>query len=113
MPTPNTNAPIADPQTGRVTVEWLNFFQKLTGPAGPAVSITATGSPFTYTAPSAGTMVLNTAVNSLSLVRGRDPISLPAAPVLIPASPSLIPMAAGDRLLVTYTVTPTMTFLPS
>lgn len=111
---PNNNVPLADPQTGMVSGEWRSFFAALSGPAGPAQVVRATASPFTYTASTSGTMVLNSSVNSLSLIRGRGPVALPVSPTLIPAQPSLIPMAAGDRLLVTYSgAAPSMTFLPS
>lgn len=104
---PSDAAPVLTPG-GTFTQAWRAFFTAISGAAGAAQTVTPTGSPFTYTAPAAGALVLNSTVSGLQLIRGRDPVALPAAP-------GVIPMAAGDQLYVNYGVgaAPSMTFLPS
>ncbi|GJE37846.1 hypothetical protein [Methylobacterium persicinum] len=106
MPTPNTNAPIADPQTGMVTGEWLQYFQSLPGKPAAEKIVQATGSPFVYTATAAGHLVVQGTLTALSIVRGRTTIS-------ISPSVAMIPLSQGDQAVLGYSSAPGLVFLPS
>lgn len=106
MPMPNTNAPIADPQTGRVTGEWLAFFQAIGSKPAAEKIVQATGSPFAFTASTAGHLVVQGALTGLSIIRGRTPI--PVSPAL-----AMIPLSQGDQAVLTYSAAPGLVFLPA
>lgn len=104
---PNSNVPIAEPQSGRCTDAWQAFFSGLAGQgAAKSTLIAPNASPYTYIAPAAGHLVVQGDITSLTLVRGRDPIAL--APTL-----SMIPMSKGDRAVLTYSAAPGLVFLPA
>jgi hypothetical protein len=104
---PNSNVPIAEPQSGRCTIAWQAFFAALSGQgAAKSTIIAPDGSPYTYTAPSGGHLVVQGEITGLALIRGRDPIAL--APFL-----SMIPLSKGDRAVLTYTAAPGLVFLPA
>lgn len=101
---PNSNQPLVDSR-GMVTQIWQRFFNAIIGPAGAVSAITVGASPFTFTASQRGSVaisggtltsvVLNRAGTSISLGTGRT-----------------APVAPGDTVTVTYSVLPTMTFVP-
>lgn len=104
---PNSNVPIAEPQSGRCTDAWQAFFAALSGQGAPKSTLIAPdGSPHTYTAPAAGHLVVQGDLTGLTLIRGRDPIALP------PALP-MVPMSKGDRAVLTYSAAPGLVFLPA
>ncbi len=68
-------------------------------------SITVGASPYVYTATTRGAVAVSGGtVSAASLTRG-SAVTLPIA--------GLFPVSAGDTITVTYTVAPTMTFVPS
>lgn len=74
--------------------------------AQPVQSVTLTGSPFTYTAAFDGTIVLTGGtVSAIALIRQ-------GASVATGLSAGLFPLSRLDQLQITYSVAPTMTFLP-
>lgn len=104
---PNSNVPIADPQTGMCNAAWQNFFAALSGQGAPkSTFIAPNGSPYTYTAPASGHLVVQGEITGLTMIRGRDPIAL---------SPNLpmVPMSKGDRAVLTYSAAPGLVFLPA
>jgi hypothetical protein len=107
MPQPPSDvAPIVDPDTGRVTQVWRAFFSALSGKAAGAVAVRVQGSPAAYTAPDNGSLMLTGGtVTAISLVRGRDPVP-------VDARLYALPMSGGDTAIITYSVAPTLVFLP-
>jgi hypothetical protein len=103
---PSDAAPIADPDTGRLTPVWRAFFSALSGKPSGAVVIAASGSPVAYTASDGGSlMVTGGSVTAISIVRGRNPIP-------VDAGLRALPMSAGDTVMIAYSVAPTLVFLP-
>lgn len=70
-----------------------------------ATSITPTGSPFSYTAPSSGRVYVNGGTVTI-VETGRD-----GAFVVSGVLAGAFPVSTGDVLRVTYAVAPTMTFM--
>jgi hypothetical protein len=102
---PDLVSPAVD-QQGRFSRAWVQFFSGF-GAAPKAIeTITVGTSPFAYTAPAAGSVLLRGgAVTFTDLIRGPSPLPLGV-------TSGLIPVAAGDTLVVTYTVAPSMFFIP-
>ena len=74
--------------------------------AAPVASITVTASPFTYTAPFAGNVaVTGGTVSAITLIRQ-------STSVATGLTVGLISVSRGDQVQVTYSVTPTLTFIP-
>jgi len=100
---PSSKTPVVT-DAGLVTNPWLRFFTRLLAQPGPIMSVPPTGSPLTFVAPERGSAsVLGGAVSSITVTRARTTIS---------AAEGSIPLAAGDTLVVTYTVAPTIDFVP-
>lgn len=76
-------------------------------PRMAARAVTPTGSPFTYTAPSSGLVILSG--GTVSLVEyGRDASFYALGVVAGPVN-----VARGDAVRLTYLVAPTITFVPA
>lgn len=74
--------------------------------SGPAVTVTPTGSPFTYTAPSNGAILLNGGtLSTMQYKRG-------STTSLLGLGTSQIVVAAGDQVTFSYLTPPTITFIP-
>jgi hypothetical protein len=74
--------------------------------AQPAQSITVGASPFTYTAPFDGTLVsTGGTVSAIAIIRQ-------STTVATGLTSGLIPLSRSDKVQVTYSASPTMTFLP-
>lgn len=104
---PSSLMPISTNE-GMVTEQWFRYLAALsTSSGGKAVTATVGGSPFTYTAPSAGhVLVSGGTVSAISLTRGRTTIATGM-------TSGFVPVSAGDAVTVTYTVAPAVTFLPT
>ena len=77
------------------------------GQVGAIASITVGGSPYTYTAAAAGSVVVTGGTaSSIQLKRGSTTITIASA------SPAVVPVSTGDQVITTYSVTPTMSFVP-
>lgn len=109
QPVPSTNAQVLNTKGGFTTV-WLRFFQQFVT-APPAVADVSVGaSPFSITANDNGTMVVSGGTVSLiQLIRGSTTITIATSTAI----PRLVPISIGDTLKVTYTVLPTIQFVPS
>jgi hypothetical protein len=102
---PDLVSPAVDEQR-RFTRTWVQFFTSLGAVPKPVETITAGASPFAYTAPASGSVLLRGGtVTFTDLIRGPSPLPLGM-------TSGLIPVAAGDTLVVTYTVAPSMFFIP-
>lgn len=73
----------------------------------PIAAVTPGASPYTYTAPAAGSVVITGGtVSAIQLKRGTTTITVASA------SPAVVPVSAGDQVITTYTAAPTMSFVP-
>lgn len=103
---PSSQQPIADPSTGMVTTFWQRFFNALVSAPGPIVSVTVDPSPFMYTAGAPGTLVISGGtISAVDLSRNTASISL--------GTSRSISMANGDGVTITYSVMPTVSFIPA
>lgn len=117
-PTPNIDTPwLEGGKTGisRIWWRWLTSvidalwatieaLPEATPAAGSSVTVGA--SPFSYEAASAGSLLVNGGtVSAITIERA-------AVVYATPGTAGFIPVRAGDIVEVTYTVLPTLTFLP-
>jgi hypothetical protein len=105
---PSPTLPVSNPQTGMLASVWYQFFVRLSQLSAerPIAPLSVGASPFVYTASTIGNIFVSGGTVS-SIVLGRSGVNLTC-----PAS-VFIPVAANDTVTVTYTVLPTMTFVPS
>jgi len=75
--------------------------------AQPFAAITVTGSPFIYTAPTNGCVVISAGTVSAVAI-ARQGTSVAAG-----ITAGIIPVSRSDKVTITYTVLPTATFLPT
>lgn len=102
---PSSAQPIAD-AAGRVTTPWQRFFNALVSAAAPIQSIALTGSPFSYRAGAIGSLsVTGGTVSSITLTRNNMTVSL--------GTSGVFPVSNGDGITVTYSVDPTVSFIPA
>jgi len=91
---------------GIVTTVWQRFFNALVAPPSAVEAVQVSGSPVTYKAAQRGTLaVTGGTVTSISFSRARATID-------IPGGAPLIPMANDDEVIITYSVAPTISFVP-
>ncbi len=120
FPTPNT--PIVGPN-GQITNPWRYFFNSLfqrTGgasgaggnqsfryaPGGATQTMSASGSPYTFVAPSSGEMSISgNGVQSVAINRANTQIT-------VSRHYGIVPLRAGDELIVVYNGSPVFTWLP-
>lgn len=75
-------------------------------PVAALQAVTVAGSPVAYTARMGGNLLISGGtVSAVSMTRGSVTTAFPAATAVLPLSP-------GDAASVTYTVAPTITFIP-
>lgn len=92
---------------GMVTDGWLNFFASLVAAPPVIVPQTLTGSPFSFTASHPGHLLVKAGtVTSIVLTRGRVTITTGLT------TNCFIPVGRGDQVVVTYTVVPSVWFVP-
>jgi hypothetical protein len=105
---PQFNQPLS--QAGVTNKDWYFFFVGLFQGLAPAFesSVTLTGSPFTYSAPVKGSVIVNG--GTVSQIRfSRDGSTF----YNVGATNGMFPLNAADRLEVTYSVAPVVTFVPT
>ena len=103
--TPSSSAPLVDADS-KPTSAWFRFFSSLTAPASAGSVVSLSASPMTYTAPDNGTVFISGGtVSSVKINRGR-------LTILTGVTSGPFPVSQGDALIVTYTGTPSITFLP-
>lgn len=105
---PSPTLPAIDPKSGKFGSVWYQFLTRLAQltAESPMTAPAVGASPFTFTAGTIGHMfVTGGTVSSIVLTRSGTSITCQAN--------QFIPMAAGDTITVTYSVAPTMTFVPS
>lgn len=94
---------------GATTRGWYTFWLGLLQgqPSGTPVGITVGVSPFSYVAPNGGNVVVSGGTVS-QIAFSRDGINFYVTGV----TAGMIPVSQFDTVKVTYTVKPTMTFIP-
>ncbi len=104
---PNYNQPLVE--KGLTARTWYQFFQSMWKgfPTGAEVSVTATASPMTYLAPSKGFLIVNGGTVSLVQFTRDQKTNYTTG-----QTQGCFPVSNGDALIVTYSVTPTLTFVP-
>lgn len=104
---PRIDEAIVDPQTGMLARVWRDFFIRITNGKGKPVNAIVPGaSPYSYPATVVGSVVVRGGtVSRIDIVRGADTVNTGL-------TQGIIPVAVGDSVKVTYTIVPTMTFIP-
>lgn len=103
---PQSGQPIAD-AGGRVTTVWQRFFASLVGQPESIAPVTVTASPFTYTASAPGFVsIIGGTFSAATLNRSGTLIAFGT-------TTRAIPVGQGDKITVTYTVAPTINFIPT
>lgn len=103
-PFPGASVPAIFGDNSPFRNEWLLWFQSLTQP-GPIVSVPMAVSPFAYTASRAGSLqIVGGTLSAVSFSRGGTTVTLGTA--------RAIPMANGDVVTITFTGSPTASFIP-
>lgn len=106
MRVPSATQPLVNPQTGLITPEWMRLFAVQQAEAGKITHPAITASPYAFTANATGhLLVTGGTVASLSLSRAR-------VTVATGLTSGFVPMSAGDVVTITYSVSPTVSFIP-
>lgn len=117
-PLPNVISPIARVEVtvngkkaeGKAFIipPWNSFFQQFVQQAPAALEITLDASPFSITPNAQGMLSVNSGtVSSVILTRGNINITISGD------ARSIIPIRIGDIVTITYSVAPTVYFLPN
>lgn len=101
---PNSNQPLVD-GGGFVTPVWQRFFGALIGAPAAISAITVSASPTTFTASQRGTVgISGGTLTAVSLTRAATTIAL--------GTTRSVTVANGDVVTVSYSVAPTISFVP-
>ncbi len=105
---PDFSTPLMD-KKGTTNASWFRLFQGLfTGSPAANISVVVPGTtPYTYAAPTGGTLIVNG--GSVSQVKySRDGASF----YVTGQTQGMFPVSQGDQLVISYSVPPTLTFAP-
>lgn len=101
---PNALAKFVD-QTGRIITPWIQYLQQFTQAPPKFVQVAVDISPFSYTAKEPGYVIVKGGtVSAIHLLRGSDDLDF--------TGQMQVPVSINDTVVVTYSVLPTMTFIP-
>lgn len=90
---------------GNITKVWSRYLQQFTQAPPNFISIELDGSPFAYTAKEPGYIVVKSGtISQLNLIRGSVTIDL--------TGQKIVPVSISDTVEVTYSILPTMQFIP-
>lgn len=113
QPLPAYQPPSADEGPGKLEQAWYyllrTLWQRLGGAGAtlPAQAVAPIASPYQYDSDISGTLVVQGGtVSEISIVRG-------TSNVITGQTSGAIPMLRGDTVSISYSVAPTLTFLPS
>jgi len=102
---PSSQQPIAA-AGGLVTPPWVRFFNALVAAASPIASVDVGATPFSYRAGSSGTLLISGGtVSAVSLTRSGTTVSLGTVRSVL--------MANNDVVTISYSVVPTVDFIPA
>lgn len=105
-PLPNVQAPPLD-GAGKFLAPWVRFFGALVSDPSPVEPIALAASPFSAKAPADGHYLV-TGGSGVGIVIGRGTTALGTA-----LSSGFVPMSKGDAILISFTIAPTVTFIPA
>jgi|SRR6185312_169237 len=106
QPLPNTLSPLT--LNGRVISPWVEYLQQFTIAPPPIITIKVTGSIFKYIGKEPGNLVVTDGtISQISLTRGNVTINFGAG------TNKIIPVGIKDTISITYSVLPTLQFIPS
>jgi len=96
-------------KNGQNSRGWYGFLQAVWKgqPSGPVTVASPTSSPYTYTAPFGGTVVVQGGTVSM-ITMTRDGLTF----YNTGQTQGTIPLSQGDQIVVTYSSVPNITFLP-
>lgn len=104
---PSWAVPIVDTETGQVTQPWFGYLSQLSGVPSPILAVALGASPSAFKAPSNGTLaVTGGTVSSITLARAR------VSGVDVGFTSGSVAVAANDVVTITYSVAPTINFIP-
>jgi len=107
IPLPNTLAPFVD-KLGKIIRPWNSYLQQFTQQPPSVASITVSASPFSYTAREPGNVAITSGtISNVRLTRGIVNIDFGSG------TNKVIPVGINDIVTITYSVLPTVRFLPS
>lgn len=88
---------------------WIQYLQQFTIAPPAFIDVTVGTSPFDYVAAEPGNLfITGGTVSGITLTRGSDTITVfPST-----ANPRLVPISIGDTVEITYSVKPTIKFIP-
>lgn len=105
MSLPRYGDSVIDP-SGRFSVPWFRFFERLSGKGPAAETVSVTGSPKTIAIGQNGFLTVSGGtVSAIEYRRGTS-----GAFASIGATSGPVPVRNGDSVKITYTVAPTVTF---
>lgn len=105
MPLPSQVSSFVD-QAGRIIRPWVQYLQQFTQAPPKIMDVTVTVSPFSYTAKEPGYLYIHGGtISAITLTRG--------IVTLIFTGNTAVPVAINDIVSITYTVLPTVKFVPS
>ena len=104
QPLPNQGSPFVKLPSGLIIPPWNSYLQQFTQ-APPAITLITVGaSPFSYRAVEPGYLsVIGGTVITIQLVRGSFSVYV---------AQTLVPMGIADTVIVIYSVTPNINFIP-
>lgn len=109
-PLPSSAQPIGKTPDGKpvgITPVWQRFFNSFVSAAAPSVVPSLTASPYSFLAGGRGNLlVTGGTVTQITLQRGTTILATGL-------TSGFIPVANGDIVEVTYSVAPTVTFVPA
>lgn len=94
----------------RIKEPWVQYLQQFTIEPPAFEDITVGASPFEYRAEAPGNIYISGGtVSGITLTRGSDTITIFSNT----STPRLVPVAINDIVEITYSVLPTVKFIPS
>jgi hypothetical protein len=101
---PSSKQPLVD-SGGYITPVWQRFFGALLGSPGAITAATVAASPTSFTASQRGTVAISGGtISAVTVDRAGTIVAL--------GTSRSIPVANGDVVTVTYSVAPTISFIP-
>lgn len=101
---PNTLSRFVN-QLGNIVTPWIQYLQQFTQAPPKFMQVSVDISPFSYTAKEPGYVVVSGGtVSAIHLLRGSDDLDM--------TGQKIIPVSINDSVITTYTVLPTITFIP-
>lgn len=105
QPLPSTLAPFVS-KLGRLVEPFVSYLQQFTIAPSNVVAVTVGISPYSYEAKEPGNLFITSGtISDIRLTRGAINLDF--------TGQKLVPVAINDTVTITYTVLPTINFIPS